>query len=80
MIIVLKLQSMNFKQAAGLARTDIVEYLLQVSPSSAKVQDFTGKTPLHWAASAKNNERCFNLLTHAGCDEAAIDNVCFMQK
>lgn len=62
-------------QAAGLAHARIVEYLLNESPNSASDIDFSGKTPLHWAASAKNNLRSYNLLVQAGCDEQALDYV-----
>ncbi|XP_037910513.1 uncharacterized protein LOC119651140 isoform X2 [Hermetia illucens] len=60
-------------KAAGLAHTRIVEYLLKVWPGGATDIDATGKTPLHWAASAKNNTRCYNLLVQAGADEEALD-------
>lgn len=62
-------------KAAGLANTKAVEYLLSVWPEAAMVGDATGKTPLHYAASAKNNDRCFNLLVQAGADEEAQDKV-----
>lgn len=62
-------------KAAGLANTRVVEYLLSVWPESATEKDATGKTPLHYAASAKNNDRCFNLLVQAGADEETQDNV-----
>lgn len=62
-------------KAAGLAHTRIVEYLLKVWPGGATDIDATGKTPLHWAASAKNNTRCYNLLVQAGADEEALDYV-----
>lgn len=62
-------------KAAGLAHARIVEYLLNASPKSATDIDFTGKTPLHWAASAKNNPRSYNILVQAGCDEQALDYV-----
>ncbi|XP_035782139.1 uncharacterized protein LOC118461199 isoform X2 [Anopheles albimanus] len=61
-------------KAAGLAHTQIVEYILSVWPSLSSVEDHTGKTPLHWAASAKNNARSFNLLVQAGADETALDD------
>lgn len=62
-----------------MAHARIVEYLLNASPNSATDIDFTGKTALHWAASAKNNPRSYNLLVQAGCDEQALDYVrhCF---
>lgn len=62
-------------KAAGLAHTQIVEYILSVWPSLSSDEDHTGKTPLHWAASAKNNARSFNLLVQAGADETALDDV-----
>lgn len=62
-------------KAAGLAHTRVVEYLLSVWPEAATERDATGKIPLHYAASAKNNDRCFNLLVQAGADEDALDNV-----
>ncbi|XP_052896551.1 uncharacterized protein LOC128303593 [Anopheles moucheti] len=61
-------------KAAGLAHTQIVEYILSVWPSLSSDEDQTGKTPLHWAASAKNNARSFNLLVQAGADETALDD------
>uniref|UniRef100_A0A182JMH5 Uncharacterized protein n=1 Tax=Anopheles atroparvus TaxID=41427 RepID=A0A182JMH5_ANOAO len=61
-------------KAAGLAHTHIVEYILSAWPSLSSDEDHTGKTPLHWAASAKNNARSFNLLVQAGADETALDN------
>lgn len=62
-------------KAAGLAHTKIVEYLLAVWPNAATEVDNSGKTPLHYAASMKNNERAFNLLVQAGSDELATDGV-----
>ncbi|XP_055642710.1 uncharacterized protein LOC129779322 isoform X2 [Toxorhynchites rutilus septentrionalis] len=61
-------------KAAGLAHTQIVEYILSIWPSLSSSEDHTGKTPLHWAASAKNNARSFNLLVQAGSDETALDH------
>ncbi|XP_021701233.1 uncharacterized protein LOC5567456 isoform X5 [Aedes aegypti] len=61
-------------KAAGLAHTQIVEYILSIWPSLSSDEDHTGKTPLHWAASAKNNARSFNLLVQAGADETALDH------
>ncbi|XP_032590623.1 uncharacterized protein LOC6559725 isoform X4 [Drosophila grimshawi] len=60
-------------KAAGLGHTKILEYLIGLWPEGAHEIDITGKTPLHWAASAKNNMRCYTLLTQAGCDEEAQD-------
>lgn len=66
---------MSHSQAAGLAHTKIAEYLLSVWPNAASERDSTGKTPLHYAASAKNNSRIFNLLVQAGADETTVDDV-----
>uniref|UniRef100_W8BBU3 Serine/threonine-protein phosphatase 6 regulatory ankyrin repeat subunit B n=1 Tax=Ceratitis capitata TaxID=7213 RepID=W8BBU3_CERCA len=60
-------------KAAGLGHTKILEYLIGIWPDGAAETDITGKTPLHWAASHKNNMRCYTLLTQAGCDEEAMD-------
>ncbi|XP_044314543.1 uncharacterized protein LOC108042676 isoform X2 [Drosophila rhopaloa] len=60
-------------KAAGLGHTKILENLVGIWPEGAHETDITGKTPLHWAASAKNNMRCYTLLTQAGCDEEAVD-------
>lgn len=62
-------------KAAGLAHTKIVEYLLAVWPNSAQELDKSGKSPLHYAASIKNNDRVFNLLVQAGADELRTDRV-----
>lgn len=62
-------------KAAGLGHTKILEYLVGIWPEGAHEVDITGKTALHWAASAKNNMRCYTLLTQAGCDEEAVDYV-----
>lgn len=62
-------------KAAGLGHTKILEYLIGLWPEGIHEIDITGKTPLHWAASAKNNMRCYTLLTQAGCDEEAQDYV-----
>ncbi|XP_055915941.1 uncharacterized protein LOC129948851 isoform X5 [Eupeodes corollae] len=60
-------------KAAGLGHTMMLEYLLGIWPDGAHETDMTGKTALHWAASAKNNMRCYTLLTQAGCEEDALD-------
>ncbi|XP_030388519.1 uncharacterized protein LOC115634764 [Scaptodrosophila lebanonensis] len=60
-------------KAAGLGHAKILEYLVSIWPEGAHETDITGKTPLHWAASAKNNMRCYTLLTQAGCNEEAQD-------
>jgi Ankyrin repeats (3 copies) len=62
-------------KASGLAHTKIVEYILALCPDGAQEVDNSGKSPLHYAASAKNNERVFNLLVQAGSDESASDKV-----
>lgn len=62
-------------KAAGLGHTKIVEYLIAIWPASSREVDSSGKTPLHYAASMKNNERVFNLLVQSGTDEFATDGV-----
>lgn len=53
----------------------IVEYILSVWPNAALELDAEGKSPLHYAASLKNNDRVFNLLVQAGSDELLSDRV-----
>ncbi|XP_036331384.1 uncharacterized protein LOC118743025 [Rhagoletis pomonella] len=60
-------------KAAGLGHTKILEYLIGIWPDGVAETDITGKTPLHWAASHKNNMRCYTLLTQTGGDEEAMD-------
>lgn len=60
-----------------MGHTKIVEYLLATWPGSSREVDNSGKTPLHYAASLKNNERIFNLLVQSGTDEFATDGVSF---
>lgn len=67
-------------KAAGLAHTKIVEYLLAVWPNASLELDNSGKNPLHYAASVKNNERVFNLLVQAGSDELATDQVSRLER
>lgn len=67
-------------KAAGLGHTKMLEYLIGIWPEGAHEIDITGKTPLHWAASAKNNMRCYTLLTQAGCDEEALDYVSWLKE
>lgn len=67
-------------KAAGLGHTKMLEYLIGIWPEGAHEIDITGKTPLHWAASAKNNMRCYTLLTQAGCDEEALDYVSWQKE
>lgn len=62
-------------KAAGLGHTMVLEYLINKWPEGINEVDITGKTPLHWAASGKQNQRCYNLLTKAGCEEDALDYV-----
>lgn len=62
-------------KAAGLCHARIVEYLLKIWPKAVNEPDRSGRTPLHWAQSAKNNNRSINLLLNAGADEEVLDNV-----
>lgn len=62
-------------KAAGLGHTKIVEYLLALWPNAAQEVDSSGKSPLHYAAQMKTNDRVFNLLVQAGADELLSDRV-----
>lgn len=65
-------------KAAGLGHMKIVEYLIDSWPSLLLETDNNGKTALHYAAAAKNNDRTYNLLLEAGADELALDGVNFI--
>lgn len=40
-----------------------------------EAQDNDGKTPLHYAAAAKDDGTLYNLLVEYGADESKLDNV-----
>ncbi|XP_021940109.1 uncharacterized protein LOC110839862 isoform X2 [Zootermopsis nevadensis] len=61
-------------KAAGLGREEMVEGILQRSPSAALATDNEGRLPLHYAAAVKDGGHIYNLLVEAGANENALDN------
>lgn len=63
------------QQACGLGYTEIARNILAKCPSVVEAQDNDGKTPLHYAAAAKDDGTLYNLLVEYGADESKLDNV-----
>ncbi|KOC65528.1 Dynein heavy chain-like protein [Habropoda laboriosa] len=61
-------------KAAGLGFTEIVREILERHSSVVEAQDNDGKTPLHYAAAAKDDGVLYNLLTEYGADESKLDH------
>ncbi|OAD60251.1 hypothetical protein WN48_06100, partial [Eufriesea mexicana] len=61
-------------KAAGLGHTEIARVILAKNPSVVEAQDNDGKTPLHYAAGAKDDGTLYNLLTEYGADESKLDH------
>lgn len=62
-------------QAVGLGKDDIATYIIDKVPESVKAVDNEGRTPLHYAAILKDDQKMFNCLISRGADESALDNV-----
>lgn len=63
------------QQACGLRYTEIARNILAKFPCVVEAQDNDGKTPLHYAAAAKDDGTLYNLLVEYGADESKLDNV-----
>lgn len=62
-------------KAAGLGRKEIAEYIVRTYPSGVGVVDNEGRTPLHYAAVAKDGGDVYDLLVQNGADESTLDHV-----
>lgn len=62
-------------QAAGLGNKEAVEYILSKYPEGTKIADNDGRTPLHWAALAKDDDEIYNMIIEHGAPEGKLDNV-----
>lgn len=62
-------------QAAGLGRTEIVEYILSRCKRTVSIQDHESRTPLHYAAALKDNGQIYTLLKETGANEETLDKV-----
>ncbi|XP_051164058.1 uncharacterized protein LOC127283319 isoform X3 [Leptopilina boulardi] len=61
-------------KAAGLGHVEIVKEVLDLYPAAVLAVDNDGKTPLHYAAAAKDEGLMYNLLVEFGADEGKVDN------
>lgn len=58
-----------------MGHTEIAREILAKYPSVVEAQDNEGKTPLHYAAAAKDDGTLYNLITEYGADESKLDHV-----
>lgn len=65
--------------AALFGHTNIVRYLGARFPETLNARDNNGKTPLHYAATIKDNGHYYNLLTNLGANAAIKDLVINIQ-
>ncbi|XP_033220380.1 uncharacterized protein LOC117174999 isoform X2 [Belonocnema kinseyi] len=61
-------------KAAGLGNLEIAREILELYPDAVFAQANDGKTPLHYAAAAKDDGLMYNLLVEFGADEGKLDN------
>ncbi|KAF2879976.1 hypothetical protein ILUMI_26193 [Ignelater luminosus] len=61
-------------KAAGLGRQEMAEYIVERYPNSVSIIDNEGRSPLHYAALAKDDGKLFDFLIGAGADESLLDN------
>lgn len=64
-------------QAAGLGREEIAQFLINEFPKNINSTDTEGRTPLHYAALLKDDDKMMNFLLENGADESVLDNVGF---
>ncbi|XP_030019721.1 interaptin isoform X4 [Manduca sexta] len=61
-------------KAAGLGHSSILKYLVERYPQGINDVDNEGRTPLHYAASMRDEQHTYNLLVGLGADESIVDN------
>lgn len=74
------LNLISSRQAAGLGRTEIAEYILEQTPKSLAATDNEGRTPLHYSSLLKDNGKMASFLIENGADESALDSVSYFSK
>ncbi|XP_072949091.1 uncharacterized protein [Epargyreus clarus] len=61
-------------KAAGLGHGSILKYIIEKYPQGINDVDNDGRTPLHYAATVKDEQHTYNILVDAGADESVVDN------
>ncbi|CAG9761050.1 unnamed protein product [Ceutorhynchus assimilis] len=61
-------------KAVGLGKAEIAKYIIERVPNSISMTDNEGRTPLHYTALLKDDQKMFNFLIENGADESALDN------
>ncbi|XP_053609820.1 uncharacterized protein LOC128674871 isoform X2 [Plodia interpunctella] len=61
-------------KAAGLGHGGILRYIADRYPQGINDIDNDGRTPLHYAATVRDEQHTYNMLVSMGADEAATDN------
>ncbi|XP_073956842.1 uncharacterized protein isoform X3 [Choristoneura fumiferana] len=61
-------------KAAGLGHVSIMKYIADRYPQGINDVDNDGRTPLHYAATVRDDQHTYNTLVGLGADEAVVDN------
>ncbi|CAK1580106.1 unnamed protein product [Parnassius mnemosyne] len=61
-------------KAAGLGHCGILKYIVEKYPQGINDVDNDGRTPLHYAATVKDEQHTYNTLIGLGADESVVDN------
>ncbi|KAL1497770.1 hypothetical protein ABEB36_008672 [Hypothenemus hampei] len=61
-------------KAVGLGKSEIAHYIIEKIPECINAVDNEGRTPLHYTACLKDDQKMFNYLIEHGADESALDN------
>ncbi|XP_050310207.1 uncharacterized protein LOC126746131 isoform X2 [Anthonomus grandis grandis] len=61
-------------KAVGLGREDIAKFIIETVPNSVTAVDNERRTPLHYSALLKDDNKMFNYLIEHGADESALDH------
>ncbi|XP_059050470.1 uncharacterized protein LOC131845419 [Achroia grisella] len=61
-------------KAAGLGHGGILKYIADRYPQGINDVDNDGRTPLHYAATVRDEKHTYNTLVSLGADESAVDN------
>ena len=62
-------------QAVGFGYAELTREIVDTYPDAVHIQDNDGRTPLHYAATLRDDEFLYNFLLNNGADETKQDNV-----